>query len=175
MRVKSRIAFWMALCATLGGPLLFPRVHLFYFVPYLVICLYRHPRIAALWRACLCGVIIDLLSSGPLFGLTSIHYCCVVFLLHGQTRNFFEDKLSTLPLMTFLFSLLSTGFLAAGALFLQRGYPLSWTWVATDLIGMPLVDALYALLVFSLPFQLLYEIRKIQLFKRGNCKTKKTG
>lgn len=167
MRVKSIIAFWLALCATLVGPIFFPRVHLFYFVPYLVICLYRHSRIALLWRACFCGVIIDLLSSGSLFGLTSINYCCVAFLLYGQTRNFFEDKLSTLPLMTFLFSILSTGFLAIGALFLQRGYPLSWTWVATDLIGMPGADALYALLVFSLPFELIYEIRKIQFFKES--------
>lgn len=167
MRVKSKIAFWLALCGTVVGPIFFPRVHLFYFAPYLVICLYRHSRIALLWRACLCGVIIDLLSSGSLFGLTSINYCCVAFLLYGQTRHFFEDKLSTLPLMTFLFSLLSTGFLAGGALFLQRGYPLSWIWVATDLIGMPIADALYALLVFSLPFQLIYEIRKLRLFKEA--------
>lgn len=165
MLTNTRMAFWLAFFATLGGPIFFPRMHLFYFVPYLVICLYRYPRIAVLWRACMCGILIDLLSSGPLFGLTSINYCCTAFLLYGQTRNFFEDKLSTLPLMTFLFSLLLTGFLAAGALFLQRGYPLSWVWLATDLIGMPMADALYALLVFSLPFKLLYGIRKLRLFK----------
>jgi rod shape-determining protein MreD len=165
MRIKSSIAFGLACCATLGVPIFFPRVHLFYFVPYLVVSLYRHERIALLWRACLCGVCVDLLSSGSLFGLTAMNYCCVTFLLYKQTRNFFEDKLSTLPLMTFLFSFLSTGFLALAALFLQRSYPLGWSWVATDWIGMSMADAAYALFVFSLPLELVAQIRKMRLLK----------
>ncbi len=165
MPVKSTVAFWLAFCGALWGPILFPNVPLFYFVPYLVITLYRFSRIGAMWRACLCGIILDLLSSCSLFGLSSIHYCCVSFLLYGQTRNFFKDKVSTLPIMTFLYSALSTLFLAIAALFLERGYPFSWTWVVTDLIGMSLADALYALLVFSLPFELLSKIRKLTILK----------
>jgi len=165
MRVNTSLAFWIGLCCLLIGPLFFPKVHLFYFVPYLVICLYRYSRILVLWRACLCGIMIDLLSSGSVFGLTSINYCCVSFFLFGQTRNFFEDKLSTLPLMTFLFSFLSTLFLAFSALFIQRAYSFSWKWAVTDLIGMPIVDALYASLVFSLPFQLVFKLRKLRFYR----------
>lgn len=162
MRTNTGVAFWLALLCTLLCPLFFPKYHLFFFVPYLVVCFYRHSRFAVLWRAFGCGVIIDLLSSGPFFGFSSLNYCFVSFFLFGQTRNFFEDKLSTLPLMTFLFSFLSTGLSLILALFFGNGYPLSGVWIVTDLIGMPFADATYALLVFSLPFQLVYGLKKIR-------------
>lgn len=167
MRINTKITFGIALLSTLLGPLLFPKLHLFYFVPYLVTCFYRLPRRAVLWRAYFSGVIIDLLSSSPLFGLTSLNYAVVSWLLYGQTRNFFEDKPSTLPLMTFLFSFLSTIFSAITLLFFRDPITFSGTWIVTDLIGMSLVDALYALLVFSLPFQLTYSLRKLHIFKRS--------
>jgi rod shape-determining protein MreD len=164
MHIKSRAAFWIALSGALFGPLLLPRCHLYYFAPYFVVCAYQHSKLALLWRAYLCGVILDLLSSTPFFGLSSLNYCLASWLLYGQTRNFFEDKLSTLPLMTFLFSLLSTLIALILAFFFAQSYPLSCAWMATDLVIMPLADSIYALLVFSLPFQLTYKLRKMRLF-----------
>src|SRR5262245_6915899 len=109
MRIKTYIALPIALFCTFFGPILFPQLHLSYLTPYLVICFYKYSRIGVLWRAFMCGIILDALSSSSFFGFSSLNFCLVSFLLYGQTRNFFEDKLSTLPLMTFLFSFLSTG------------------------------------------------------------------
>ena len=166
MRIKDSVALWFTLLTLLLGPLFTPKIHLFYCAPYLIISLYRLPLTSALWRAYACGILIDLLSSSPLFGLTSLNYCFAIWLLHGQTRHFFEDKLSTLPLMTFLFSLLSTVLSLIFAFFSGHTYPLSKLWAVTDLIMMPLADALYALLLFSFPFELIYRLRKLRLFKK---------
>lgn len=160
MRIK--FSFWIALICALFGPVFFPRLHLFYFAPYLVFCVYRYSRLGLFWRASLCGIILDLLSSTTHFGLSSLNYCFVAWILYGQKRNFFEDKLSTLPLMTFVFSTLSTGFSVLLALLFGNSHPLSWQWVASDLFGMSLADSLYALL-FSLPFQLVYALRRMRL------------
>ena len=167
MRINTKLTFGIAFFSTLLGPVFLPKLHLFYFVPYLVISFYQLPRHAVLWRAYFSGIIIDLLSSSPLFGLTSLNYSIVCWVLYGQTRNFFEDKPSTLPLMTFLFSFLSTLFSAITLLFFKDPITFSGTWIVTDLIGMSLADAFYALLVFSLPFQLTYSLRKLHIFKRS--------
>jgi rod shape-determining protein MreD len=151
---KTTISFMISAVAILVGPLLLPKIHLFYFAPFMVICLYHYTRIELLWRSLLCGVIVDLLSSGSFFGMTSVNYCIVSGLLYGQTRNFFEDKLSTFPLMTFFFSFFSTLLSVFFSFFTGFEHPLSLLWIATDLIGMSVVDALFALFAFSLPFEL---------------------
>ncbi|MFZ0566065.1 MAG: hypothetical protein WAM28_07765 [Chlamydiales bacterium] len=153
MRFNPAIAFWIAFLATLFCPALFSKFHLLYFAPYLILSYYKFSRFAVLWRAIGCGILIDLFSSTPCFGLSSINYCLVSFFLYGQTRNFFEDKLSTLPLMTALFSFLSTLISVILALCFDQKIVLSWKWSVTDLIGMSLFDALFALIFFSLPHQ----------------------
>jgi rod shape-determining protein MreD len=163
MLIKS--AFWISLFSTLFGPLFFPKFHLLYFAPYLVICIYRHSRFALLWRACGSGIILDLLTSTPFFGLTPLNYCLVCFLLYSQRHNFFEDKLSTLFIMTSLFSFFSTLVAVVLSFFAGKGYGLTCEWVVTDLVGMSFADGIYALLVFSLPFQLTYKLRKMLLRK----------
>ncbi len=155
MLFNSLLSFAISLLSMLILPLLVPELRLFYFAPFIVTCLYQYTRIAILWRATLCGVIVDLLSSGPLFGISALNYSIVSCLLYGQTKNFFEDKLSTLPLMTFFFSTLSTLITLIAAPFAGYALHLSLRWVATDLIVMGAVDALYALFAFSLPFTLL--------------------
>jgi rod shape-determining protein MreD len=165
MRIRNSTCFLLSLFCILTCPVFFPKLRLFFFAPYLIISLYRLSRSASLWRAFFCGCLIDLLSSSHSFGLTPFAYCCVCWILHGQTRNFFDDKRSTLPIMTFLFSTLSTLFFLAFRFFSSQRFTFSLIWAATDLIVMPLVDALYALIVFSLPFELTYYFRKKSTFK----------
>jgi rod shape-determining protein MreD len=165
MRINQKtlaIHFINALLCLFFAPLFFPKLHLFFFAPYLVLTFYRHSRVGVLWRAYGCGIIFDLLSSSTFFGFTPLNYCLTSWLLYSQKRNFFEDKLSTLPLMTFLLSFVSTVLTFVLSLFFGQKYSLSLLWIATDLLCMPFVDSLYALVVFSLPFQLLYRLRKVR-------------
>jgi len=156
MLVSLLFAFFLALF----GVLFFPHAHLLYFAPYLVLTFYKHSRFAAAWRAIGCGMIIDLFSSTPHFGLTALNYCIVSWILYGQTRNFFDDKPSTLPLMTLFFSILSTLTSVTLFLFFSQPIVLSFKWAFTDLVCMPLLDATYAFLIF-LPFQITHKLRKV--------------
>jgi rod shape-determining protein MreD len=165
MRIKTTAAFWISFLIILFGPIFIPKLHLFYFAPYLIICLYTQTRISVLWKAYLCGLILDLLSSSSFFGFSSLNYCLVCWVLYGQKRHFFEDHLSTLPVMTFLFSFLSTLVSCCLFFYCEQSFPFSWSWIATDLFLMPLLDSAYALLVFSLPFQIIYKIRRMRLRK----------
>lgn len=156
MRVNLAAAFVLGLI----GTLFFSQYHLLFFAPYLVLTLYKYSRFAALWRAICCGMVIDSLSSSPFFGLTSLNYCLVSWLLYGQTRNFFEDNLSTLPLMTLFYSVLSTLTSAILYLFFFQPLTLTLNWVVTDLMCMPLFDSLFALIIL-LPFQITSRLHKV--------------
>lgn len=161
MRAKLFYVFLL----TFLSSLIFPHTHLLFFAPYLVLTFYKCTRFAVLWRAIGCGSLLDLFSSTPHFGLSALNYCIVCWILYGQTRNFFEDKASTLPLMTFFFSILSTLTSITLILFFSEPIPLSIKWVFTDLFCMPLYDATYAFLLY-LPFQLTHHFRKVMRAKR---------
>ncbi len=166
MRINSKTAFFLSLFFLLVGPIFFPKLHTLYLAPYLVISLYQHSKFGVLWRALFCGILLDLLSSGPFFGFSALEFCFVSWLLQSQTRNFFVDKLSTLPLMSYLFTLLSTGFSYIFNIFFNDAAAPTLFWVFSDLICMPLIEAFYALLVFSLPFELIYLFKKLRLARK---------
>ncbi len=150
------LPFLTALSCQLFFPLLLPKLQLLFFAPYLVVILYHKALLTALWHALFCGVIVDVFAATPLFGYTSINYVVTLLILHTRKHNFFEDKLGTIPLMTLLFSSLSTLF----TLFEQQAL-FSPRWIVTDLFEMALLDATFAFIFFSLPFHLTKKIRKV--------------
>jgi len=157
MRIKRAtvaivVPFIISFICWLSFPVLFPSLRPLFFAPFLVWVAYRKPLLSTLWYAFSCGLLIDLLSF--CLGITSLVYCLTMALLYGQTKNFFTDKLFTLALMTGLFSLLSTSLQALLMGFFGQEFHFSWSWVGSDLGLMALVDATYAFLLFSLPFQL---------------------
>lgn len=147
------IAFGLAFGPFFFLPLLLPTLRLTYFAPYIIIACYKLSLNRALWQALLCGLMIDLFSSSAVFGYHALSYCLATAALHSQTRNFFEDKSSTLPLMTFFFGILSSIFSMLTLKLSGIPLKLSWYWAFTDLALMPMLDAAYAFLWFSLPFQ----------------------
>lgn len=135
-------------------PIFFPKLRLLFFAPYLISSLYKKSIWTTLWRGLFVGVIIDLFSSSSSFGLTSLVYVLSCFLLSSQKRNFFEDKLITLPLMTAFFSILSTFLNALFLVIFEQQMLFSTRFILTELFGMALADALFALLFFSLPVRI---------------------
>lgn len=154
------VAFAICLLLTLGLPALFPNIRLTFFAPFLIIACYKASLKKCLWIALLCGVIVDLLSSYTRFGLYSLDYCATLFILYPQRRNFFADSLSTLPIMTFLFALLSTLLMALLLYSIETINVFSWGWVFTDLLMMPAVDGFYAYFIFILPALLFGKRRR---------------
>lgn len=140
------------LAALLCFPVLLPHWRLMFFGPFLVILYYQKSFLTCLWTAAACGLLLDLLSSHSHLGLWASNYCLVTALLYPQQRHFFADRISTLPLMTFFFSFLST-FIQGGFFYVfEHEEIFSLSWVVTDLIVMPASDALYAFLCFIFPY-----------------------
>ncbi len=155
VRLRLGLCFFLGFVLLLFLPLFLPSLRLTYFAPYLVVVCYYRPLFNALWHGAACGLLIDLFSSSTPFGVTSLTYVFSTAFLYSQTRHFFEDKSSTLPVMTSFFAVLSTGLQALLLGFFGCGTIFCWRWVTTDLVFMPLLDAAYAFLWFSLPFHLI--------------------
>jgi hypothetical protein len=127
-----------------------PSSKLMFFGPPLIILYYQRPLIHCLAWAIGLGLCMDLLSSYNRFGITALNYFLCTLLLYPQKKHFFSDRLSTLPIMTFLFTAFSLILHAQSQLI-----SLSWGWIATDLLLMPLGDALCAFLLYIAPPLLL--------------------
>jgi rod shape-determining protein MreD len=147
--------FFYTLCLALLFPPLFPNLRLLFFAPFLVITFYNENKNSSVRFALLSGLIIDLLSGQMRLGVQGLNYCITTLCLYPYKRHFFEDSISTFPIMTFLFSVLSTLIQIPLLSIFGTGLPLSANWIWNDLIVMPLIDALYAAFAFTLPYLFL--------------------
>lgn len=141
-------------------PLFFPSLYLLFFAPFLVLSFYRYPLSSCLWQALICGFIIDLLSSQTRLGTYAVNYCLATLCLYRYQFHFFEDRLSTLPLMTFCFTCLTTVIQAGLFYMTDKLFFVSWDWLKNDLFLSPFQNALYASCAFSLPIVILSHMRK---------------
>lgn len=146
--------FILTLSLTLWTFPFFPNLRLFFFVPFLIIAYYQKSFIKCLWLSLFCGLIIDMLSSQLRFGTNALNYCLTTLILYPQRYNFFADSKSTLPLMTFFFSLLSSLIQVVLIYIFDQGFPISASWIFNDLLLLPLADAAFAFGCFVLPFAL---------------------
>lgn len=146
---------------TLFFSALFPTIKLLMFSPFLAIVYPRFSIEKTVWIATGCGLILDLLCSELRFGIQAVTLAMTTLVLSKHKHHFFEDKPLSLCLSTLLISLTST--LIQWLLLPLSGFSfiLSWTLVATDLILLPIADALYAFLCFYLPLLCWAHIQKM--------------
>lgn len=163
MPIKLLPAFLIGLLFLLLSPLLFPSQHLCFFAPFIIVACYKKPLHTALWCAALAGIAIDLFSSVR-FGIATLNCLLTAACIYGRQRHFFEDKFSTLPLMTLLFSLVS--YLLY--ILLLPLFAIRMPWITRDLYATLLQNGIYTLTLFALPFHLYrFLIRLIERKKRG--------
>jgi hypothetical protein len=151
---------------TITLPLLF-NFHLLYFAPFLVICFYRTTLINSLWWAFSCGFMIDLLASETRLGFYALNYCLATIWIYRYQFHFFEDRFSTLPIMTFLISFAIA--LIQGALYflIDKPFYLSLDWVQRHLLSVPLQIAFYSIIAFKFPSLLIAHLKKrASIYKR---------
>ncbi len=151
-RKSLSLALVVSLFFALATPVIFPHWRLLFFAPFLVIFYYQKSYFMSLWASFFCGVFIDIFSGDTRIGLHGLGYCLTTFLLYGQRRHFFSDNLSTLPLMTLFFSVISTVIELVLMNVIEHPVGVSWQWVLTDLVYMPFFDALYSFIFFVFPF-----------------------
>lgn len=144
-------SFLLGIILTIAMPVIEPSIKLTFFSPFLIIACYQKPLKTCLWLAFWCGLFIDLLSDYSRIGLYASDYCLTLVLLYPQRRHFFSDSLSTLPIMAFIFSLLSAFIMAVVLYGVEMKSVFSWPWTIHNLLIIPCLDAAYAFLFFILP------------------------
>lgn len=145
------IVVFLTFAGALCLPVLLPSWHLMVFSPLLVILFYQKTYLTCLWWSILCGAFLDLLSTNNQFGIYAVAYGLTTLLLYSQRGNFFADSITTLPLMTFFYSALSTLLQCLLMYIFERNNVFSWDWALTDLLYMPALDAVYGFTCFIVP------------------------
>ena len=143
--------FFITFSLTVFAPIIFPGLHLLYFAPFICSVYYSKSYSSALWVSLFCGLVLDLLSAPLRFGLHALNFTLTSAFLYSWKQHFFEDQPTTLPILTFLFSVVSTLIQIVLLYTFESRVALSLQWVITDLVAMPGTDALYAFICFSLP------------------------
>lgn len=161
------ILFIICLLFHLFSPLYFFEWPLLFFSPFLVILYYQRSFLNSLWWSLSCGLILDFLSSSAHVGIFSANYVLTTFILYHQQRNYFADSFSTLPLMIFLFSCLSTIIQVVALFTFGKGFIFSQYWIFTDLLLMPILDAIYGTCCFVIIPSILFYPRWTLLKKRA--------
>jgi rod shape-determining protein MreD len=132
-------------------PSIFSSVGIFFFAPVLARSFISHPFKQALIHALIAGLFMDCISSALPFGTEMIVFCFLTLLLFRFKRHFFSDKLLSFALFTAIISIMYT--IVTYLLFTLNDQPVNFLWksLISDFAIMPVIDAVYALIWFSLP------------------------
>lgn len=163
-------AFLLALTVAIVGTVFFPAIRLFAFAPFLALVFIRSDFVTSLWMAAVAGLVIDLLSGQMRFGAYSLCYCTTAALVYHQKRHFFVDKPLALSLYTALIASVCSTLELVSLYALDVHPPLNMRLFLTDVIGMSLVDAVYAFLCFTCPMKIYPYLKRLtelpKLFKK---------
>jgi rod shape-determining protein MreD len=159
--VPLLFTFSLALFFAICGTVFLPHIRLLAFAPFLGLLYNQTSFVKSLWLASLCGLAIDLLCSEFRLGIHALNYCLTTLLLYKQKRHFFEDKPLALSLFTVPISIVSTLLQVFLISIFDHALPLSGKLLVTDLMIMPLADAIYAFLWFTCPMMLFIHIKKV--------------
>ena len=144
-----------------------------YFAPFIIFLFYRLKLISILWIAILLGFFEDLFSSS-FFGISAISYLLCSIILYREKR-FFNDKPINLSLFTIIFSLLYSIFNPILFFIFDKKINLSIKWLAADLIIFPLLDGIYAFILFAMPILLIERVTKFGFKNLWTIFTKKNS
>ncbi len=153
-------AFFLGAAALILQGIWLPHLVILAFAPYLALAIMHCERSGALWLSMLAGISVDLLSDDP-FGVHALNYVIVTSLLFKLKNHFSHDQPLHLTVLTALSSFLSTLLQLALLFLFDRRVPFDGRWILSDLIGMPVIDALYAFVWFAIPLSLLDKLKKM--------------
>lgn len=154
------IAFVLSTAALVMQGIFVPKLTILAFAPFLAFVIMRCELPRALWLSALAGGTIDLLSDDPM-GLHALNYTIVIALLFRFRKHFSYDQPLHLSLFSGVISVLSTALQLMLLFLFDRRVPFGGKWVLADLIGMPVIDALYAFVWVAAPLALFEKLRRM--------------
>jgi len=153
------LGFLLGTIALLLQGILLPRLGILAYAPWIALLVLKESLNKTLWLSCVAGAFVDLLSDDPM-GIHALNYTLVAAFLYRFRKHFLFDQPFHLSLFTALVSLSSTLFQLALLFLFDRRVPFEGRWVLADLIGMPVIDALYAFVWFSALLTLFTRLRR---------------
>lgn len=154
------LAFLLSVMALIFQSVLFPKISILAFAPFLALSILRTKISQALWLACFSGMVMDLISNDPI-GVHALNYVLSTTLLFKLKKHLlFEDPFHISVLSTIFSSVIT--FFGLFLLFLfDRRVPIEGKWILLDLFGMPVVDGLFAFVWFTAPLTLFSKCKKM--------------
>ena len=141
---------------------LFPHIKPIFYAPLLVISFFNTSFITSLWLSFFGGLIVDLLSSTHM-GMHALIYALCVAIFYRQ-KKYFKNTLINIVLFTILISFAYTLINSLLLFVFDKGINISFIWFITDFIGLPLLDGIYAILLFALPLKVNELLKNKKLF-----------
>ncbi len=162
--LKAGLGIILSLFATVLIHALFPSIHLNFFIPLLILYIYKKPLFPSLWASFFAGLCLDLVSAQHALGCYPAIFLCCTLLVSRLKRFLFDDKPITFLLLGMLYSILFTAlqylFLTNGQLHLH-----SWEWVLSDWIVYPLIEGGLTLAMIKAPKVALQFLKGAHRFK----------
>lgn len=147
------LAFILATITLFLQNILFAPVTLLSYIPFITLIVLTKTSPKTLYLAAISGSIVDLLSNDPM-GVHTLSYCLLAHLMTRLKRYFSYDKIPHFALATWISSFLCTILQMLLLFIFDRKIPFSGQWTLIDLFFMPFLDAIYAIIWFSIPIML---------------------
>ncbi len=154
------LAFLLSTTFLIIQAIFLPQISLLAFSPFLSLSLLKNSRAQALALSLLAGMLMDLISNDPM-GLHALNYVLVTALLFKIKRHFLYEDPFHFSLVTAIFSSLSTVFQLLLLFLFDRRVALQGRWILTDVLGMPVMDGLYAFVWFTAPLALYSRLKQL--------------
>lgn len=155
--------FWfpllLAILFTLYSSVWIPEIKLATFAPLLAITFQRMPFLKSVWISVLCGLFLDTFSSQHHYGMHAICFVLAAPICYPHKRHFFEEKPLALSLYTSLISSIYALILMTVVTIVNKQFPITIELILSEGILTPILDALYALLCFTLPMRMYLYIQ----------------
>lgn len=128
-----------------------PIPNLTFFAPLLVTLFHRRPLISVLWISFACGLILDLFSPQPRLGIYALQYSLTSAVLYQYRHLLFEDRPSSVPIMTAVYSMLAAILGLCIVSILGTGAHFSRHWLMHRIVLQPINDLVFASVLCWLP------------------------
>lgn len=153
------LSFFLGTTALILQGILLPRLAILAYAPWIALLVMQCSLNRTLWLSAAAGAVIDLISDDPM-GLHALNYVLTGALLYRFRKHFLFDQPLHLSLFTALVSGTSTLLQLALLFLFDRRVPFGGRWIIADLVGMPMIDALYAFVWFAAPLALFGRMRR---------------
>ncbi|MEX0961544.1 MAG: hypothetical protein WDZ28_01645 [Simkaniaceae bacterium] len=152
--------FILALISITYFPLLLPKLHLFYFAPFLSLLSKKASIKEGVFLSILSGWILDALSTNTIFGFEAFLFLSVYLMNYPLKDLFFIDKPHASILSTALISINYTFLKILFLLIFSKLPPLTLKSLLSEFFLMPLADGIYGFFWFTTPLLFVTLLKK---------------